>query len=123
MIKKYWAAFLLVGLVCTASTMFLMSKLYNKPLELPNNDYKELVHSIDSLSSYITEINKTNDSLRSVIDTTKLKIIINQKEYEEDFVNITNQPIGNDIEFFSNYLSESYERFFGGYNSSTVKAN
>ena len=43
------------------------------------------------------------------------------KKYEEDFINITNQPIGDDIEFFTKYLSESYERFFGSDNPSTVK--
>ena len=77
MIKEYWAAFLLVGLICTTSTMFLMDRFYRKNQELPNNDYKELVHSIDSLTNHISLISKTNDSLKSVIDTTKFEIIIN----------------------------------------------
>ena len=38
MIKEYWAAFLLVGLICTTSTMFLMDRFYRKNQELPNND-------------------------------------------------------------------------------------
>lgn len=123
MIKEYWAAFLLVGLICTTSTMFLMDRFYRKNQELPNNDYKELVHSIDSLTNRISLISKTNDSLKSVIDTTKFEIIINQEKYEEDFINITNQPIGDDIEFFTKYLSESYERFFGSDDPSTVKTH
>lgn len=121
--KNYWAAFLLVGLLCVASTMFLMDKFYRKNEELPNDDYKELVHGIDSLTNHISLISKVNDSLKSVIDTTKFEIIINQENYEKDFIDITNQPIGDDVEFFSRYLSESYERLIGSDNSPAVKTN
>ncbi len=121
--KNYWAAFLLVGLLCVTGTMFLMDKFYRKNEELPNDDYKELVHSIDSLTNHISLISKANDSLKSVIDTTKFEIIINQENYEKDFIDITNQPIRDDIEFFTRYLSESYERLIDSNNSSTIKAN
>lgn len=122
--KQYWAMFLLIALICIVSTMTVMDKFYSKPCpELPNDDYKELVHSIDSLNNHISLIIKTNDSLKVVIDTTKSKIVIIQKEYEEDFIDITNQSIGDDIEFFSNYLSESHNRFFGNNNPSAIKAD
>lgn len=121
--KNNWAAFLLVGLLCVTGTMFLMDKFYRKNEELPNDDYKELVHSIDSLTNHISLISKANDSLKSVIDTTKFEIIINQENYEKDFIDITNQPIRDDIEFFTRYLSESYERLIDSNNSSTIKAN
>ncbi len=121
--KNYWAAFLLAGLLCVTGTMFLMDKFYRKNEELPNDDYKELVHSIDSLTNHISLISKANDSLKSVIDTTKFEIIINQENYEKDFIDITNQPIRDDIEFFTRYLSESCERLIDSNNSSTIKAN
>ena len=120
--KDHWTLYLLIGLLCIAGTMTIMDRVYRKNFQTsPSDDYKELVHSIDSLTNHISLISKTNDSLKSVIDTTKFEIIINQEKYEEDFINITNQPIGDDIEFFTKYLSESYERFFGSDNPSTVK--
>ena len=121
--KNYWAAFLLAGLLCVTGTMFLMDKFYRKNEELPNDDYKELVRSIDSLTNHISLISKANDSLKSVIDTTKFEIIINQENYEKDFIDITNQSIAADARFFSEYLSKDSARFNDSNNSSTTEAH
>lgn len=122
--KDNWALYLLIALICIAGTMTIMDRVYRKNLPTsPSDDYKELVRDIDSLNNHISSINKINDSLRNAVDTTKVKIIKIREKYEADYIDITNQPLGDDVKFFSDYLSESYERFFGGDNSSTVEAH
>ena len=119
-----WALYLLIALICIAGTMTIMDRVYRKNLPTsPSEDYKELVRDIDSLNNHISSINKVNDSLRNAVDTTKVKIIKIREKYEADYIDITNQPLGDDVKFFSNYLSESYGRFFGGDNSPTVEAH
>ena len=122
--KDNWALYLLIALICIAGTMTIMDRVYRKNLPTsPSDDYKELVRDIDFLNNHISSINKINDSLRNAVDTTKVKIIKIREKYEADYIDITNQPLGDDVKFFSDYLSESYGRFFGGDNSSTVEAH
>lgn len=122
--KDNWALYLLIALICIAGTMTIMDRVYRKNLPTsPSDDYKELVRDIDSLNNHISSINKINDSLRNAVDTTKVKIIKIREKYEADYIDITNQPLGDDVKFFSDYLSEGYGRFFGGDNSSTVEAH
>jgi hypothetical protein len=119
-----WALYLLIALICIAGTMTIMDRVYRKNLPTsPSEDYKELVRDIDSLNNHISSINKVNDSLRNAVDTTKVKTIKIREKYEADYIDITNQPLGDDVKFFSDYLSESYGRFFGGDNSPTVEAH
>ena len=122
--KDNWALYLLIALICIAGTMTIMDRVYRKNLPTSaSDDYKEMVRNIDSLNNHISSINKINDSLRNAVDTTKVKIIKIREKYEADYIDITNQPLGDDVKFFSDYLSESYGRFFGGDNSSTVEAH
>lgn len=122
--KDHWTLYLLIALVCIAGTMTIMDRTYRSKLPTsPSDDYKELVHSIDSLNSHIDSISKVNDSLYNAIDTTKVKIIKIHEKYEADYIDITNQPIGDDVKFFSDYLSESYGRFFDSDDSPTAKAH
>ena len=122
--KDNWALYLLIALICIAGTMTIMDRVYRKNLPTsPSEDYKELVRDIDSLNNHISSINKVNDSLRNAVDTTKIKIIKIREKYEADYIDITNQPLGDDVKFFSDYLSESYGRFFGGDNSPAIEAH
>lgn len=122
--KDNWALYLLIALICIAGTMTIMDRVYRKNLPTsPSDDYKELVRDIDSLNNHISSINKINDSLRNAVDTTKVKIIKIREKYEADYIDITNQPLGDDVKFFSDYLSESYRRFFGGDNSPATETH
>lgn len=122
--KDNWALYLLIALICIAGTMTIMDRVYRKNLPTsPSDDYKELVRNIDSLNNHISSINKINDSLRNAVDTTKVKIIKIREKYEADYIDITNQPLGDDVKFFSDYLSESYGRFFGGDNSPATETH
>lgn len=123
--SKYWVSYLLVALVCIVATMVLMDKFYvpkDRGLRT-EEEYKELVQDIDSLSSYIDNITKERDSLSLMIDTAKAKVVIIKKKYEKDYINIANQSIRDDIEFFSDYLSQNDARLSNSNNSSSVKEN
>ena len=121
---KYWTMYLLVALVCIVSTMVIMDKCYvPKDGYYTEKEYKELVNEIDSLSSHINEINASEDSLISSIDTAKTKVVVIEKEYEEDYIDVTNQSIGDDIKFFTEYLSKSNPGLSGSDYSSTTKEN
>ena len=123
--SKYWVFCSLVALVCIVVTIVLMIEFYvpkDKGLRT-EEEYKELVQDIDSLSSHINNITKERDSLSTVIDTAKAKVVIIEKKYEKNYIDITNQSIGDDIEFFSNYISQNDTRLFNSNNSSSVKEN
>lgn len=123
--SKNWVSCLLVALVCIVATIVLMDKFYvpkDKGLRT-EEEYRELVLDIDSLSSHIDNITKERDSLSLVIDTAKSKVVIIEKKYEKDYIDITNQSIRDDIEFFSNYLSQNDERLSNSNNSSSAKEN
>lgn len=123
--SKYWVSYLLVALICIVATMVLMDKFYvpkDRGLRT-EEEYRELVLDIDSLSSHIDNITKERDSLSLVIDTAKSKVVIIEKKYEKDYIDITNQSIRDDIEFFSNYLSQNDSRLFNSNNSSSAKEN
>lgn len=123
--SKYWVSYLLVALICIVATMVLMDKFYvpkDKGLRT-EEEYKELVQDIDSLYSHIYNITKERDSLSTVIDTAKAKVVIIEKKYEKDYIDITNQSIRDDIEFFSNYISQNDTRLSNSNNSSSVKEN
>lgn len=123
--SKYWVSYLLVALICIVATMVLMDRFYvpkDRGLRT-EEEYRELVLDIDSLSSHIDNITKERDSLSLVIDTAKSKVVIIEKKYEKDYIDITNQSIRDDIEFFSNYLSQNDSRLFNSNNSSSAKEN
>lgn len=123
--SKCWVSCLLVALVCIVATIVLMDKFYvpkDKGLRT-EEEYRELMLDIDSLSSHIDNITKERDSLSLVIDTAKSKVVIIEKKYEKDYIDITNQSIRDDIEFFSNYLSQNDERLSNSNNSSSAKEN
>ena len=123
--NKYWVFCSLVALVCIVVTIAVMGEFYvPKDKELrTEEEYKKLVQDIDSLSSHINNITKERDSLSTVIDTAKAKVVIIEKKYEKDYIDITNQSIGDDIKFFSNYISQNDARLSNSNNSSSVKEN
>lgn len=71
-----------------------------------NPDYQNLTNKIDSLNVELNLLQLQRDSLLNVIDSSKVKVEVIENWYEKELVDITNQPIAADVEFFSNYISE-----------------
>ena len=78
--------------------------LREDPVVMPDTNKYEM--TIDSLNKEVRKLEITNDSLISVITNSKGKIDTINNWYEKEFINITNQPIANDVVFFTEYLSE-----------------
>lgn len=71
-----------------------------------NPDYQNLTNKIDSLNVELNLLKLQRDSLLNVIDSSKAKVEVIENWYEKELVDITNQSIAADVEFFSNYISE-----------------
>lgn len=76
------------------------------PNKEPQSNYEELVNRIDSLNSKISLLKLERDSLHNVIDSSKVKVDVIEHWYEKELTDITNQPIADDVVFFTEYLSE-----------------
>lgn len=81
---------------------------YFQPEEkVSNSDYQSLINGIDSLNIELDILKLQNDSLRSIIDSSKVKVKVIEHWYEKELSDITNQSIANDVVFFTEYLSEA----------------
>lgn len=119
--KSHWLLYLFI--ICSISAAIFIDKYYNSKRVQPNNEYEELIETIDSLSSHIESLNKEKDSLRMIIDTTQLKIDTINFWYEKKLIDIVNQPIRDDVRFFSDYLSKTYSRFSNSNNPDSIKTD
>lgn len=72
-----------------------------------NPDYQNLTNKIDSLNIELNLLKLQKDSLLSIIDSSKVRVEIIENWYEKELVDITNQPVAADVEFFSKYISEA----------------
>lgn len=74
-----------------------------------------LIEKITQIEFKIDSLNNKKDSLRSVVDSTHVKIITNEKHYQERINTIINQPLSADSEYISNYIGryiESHKSYF-----------
>jgi len=74
-----------------------------------------LLQRITELELKIDSLNNKKDSIRTVIDSTHIKIITNEKHYQERINTIINQPLSADSEYISNYIGryiESHQSYF-----------
>jgi hypothetical protein len=81
--------------------IFLYCKIANfYPVD--KNDL--LLEKISELELKIDSLNNKKDSIRSVIDSTHVKIITNEKHYQERINTILVQPASADSSFIANYI-------------------
>jgi hypothetical protein len=74
-----------------------------------------LLKKINELELKIDSINNTKDSIRTIIDSTHVKIITNEKHYQERINTIITQPLSVDSQFISDYIGryiESHKSYF-----------
>ena len=70
----------------------------------PEDNTEELLRRIDSLELKIDSLNLRKDSIRTVIDSTHIKIITNEKRYQERVNVIIAQPSSADSQFIADYI-------------------
>ena len=73
-------------------------------LQVDKNDI--LLEKIEMLESKIDSINNKKDSIRIAIDSTHVKIITNEKHYQERVNTILIQPASADSSFVSDYIRQ-----------------
>jgi uncharacterized membrane protein YqiK len=74
-----------------------------------------LLRRISELELKIDSLKSQKDSIRTVIDSTHVKIILNEKHYQERINTIITQPLSVDSQFISDYIGryiESHKSYF-----------
>ena len=74
-----------------------------------------LLKKINEIELKIDSIKNSKDSIRTVIDSTHVKIITNEKHYQERINTIITQPLSVDSQYISNYIGryiESHKSYF-----------
>ena len=64
----------------------------------------EILERIKQIELKVDSLNSKKDSLRIVIDSTHVKIITNEKHYQERINTIITQPASADSQFIADYI-------------------
>lgn len=74
-----------------------------------------LLKKIETLELKIDSLNNKKDSIRTIIDSTHVKIVTNEKHYQERINTIITQPLSADSQYISDYIGryiESHKSYF-----------
>ena len=74
-----------------------------------------LLQKISELELKIDSLKNQKDSIRTAIDSTHIKIITNEKHYQERINTIITQPLSVDSQYISDYIGryiESHKSYF-----------
>lgn len=96
---KIWLVRILILILFILFIIFY----YNIADFTPKEDI--LLEKITKLESKIDSINNKKDSIRTVIDSTHIKIITNEKHYQERINTILVQSDSDNLVFFKNYIN------------------
>ena len=97
---KIWLVRILILILFILFVIFY----YNIADFTPKEDI--LLEKITKLESKIDSINNKKDSIRTVIDSTHIKIITNEKHYQERINTIIVSSDSDNLKFFKNYIKE-----------------
>lgn len=95
---KIWLVRILILILLILFVIFY----YNIADFTPKEDI--LLEKITKLESKIDSINNKKDSIRTVIDSTHIKIITNEKHYQERINTILVQSASADSSFITDYI-------------------
>lgn len=111
-----------IVLIMAFLTYIYYIQLRDIPIK-PSNNYQELIHDLDSLSSKLDSVLLERDSLVQVIDSSKANVEYINKWYEKTLIDVTNQSIASDVLFFTEYISKADKGFINSNNTTTAKGN
>lgn len=94
--KYFWYTIIIIIIILLGIQQYI---IFNQP---PKED--DFSKKIDNLELKIDSILSIKDSVRSVIDSTHIKIITNEKHYQERINTIITQPSSADSSYVSNYI-------------------
>ena len=90
--KNFWLHLIEIFIIIS---LFIWLFLNSKPKE----DNNILIEKIEKLELQIESLQSQKDSIRTVIDSTHIKIVTNEKHYQEVVNTIISQPTTSDYEF------------------------
>ena len=72
----------------------------------PENKEDKLLKKIEALELKLDSLNNQKDSIRTVIDSTHVKIVTNEKHFQERVTTIITQPYSADSGFVTDYIRQ-----------------
>ena len=81
----------------------------------PENKEDLLLQKISELELKIDSLKNQKDSIKTIIDSTHIKIITNERHYQERINTIITQPLSADSQYISDYIGryiESHKSYF-----------
>lgn len=104
----------IVIIVFSIITIIIIALFYIKFSDFsPKEDL--LLEKISKLEHKVDSLNSIKDSIRTVVDSTHVKIITNEKHYQERVDVILSQPFSADSVFITDYIGryiESHKSYF-----------
>jgi len=92
--KYLWAGLLILVILLGIQQYFIRT----------NSKKDDLLERINRLELKIDSLNSKKDSIRNVVDSTHIKIITNERHYQERINTIIAQPSSADSSYVSNYI-------------------
>ena len=99
----------IITILIVLSLIFLIC-LYIKIGDFTPKDDK-FISEIKKLELKIDSLNRNKDSIRTVIDSTHIKIITNEKHYQERINTIIVQPLDSDLLLFKSYINNYGKKY------------
>ena len=98
--NKSWIIILIVSLL-------VLVIIYVKLADFnPKTDDDKLIKKIEKLENKLDSINCLKDSIRTVVDSTHVKIVENEKRYQEKINTIITKPDSFSDSFTRQYIRE-----------------
>lgn len=95
--------------------LFIWFYISNADFTNPSKKDELLLKKIAELELKIDSLNNKEDSIRTVIDSTHIKIITNEKYYQERVNTIITQPLSVDSQYIADYIGryiKSHKSYF-----------
>jgi hypothetical protein len=96
----------IIAILCISLGLFIWFYVSVADFNPPTSKDELLLKKITELELKIDSLNNKKDSIRAVIDSTHIKIITNEKHYQERVTNILTQPDSFSESFTRQYLRD-----------------
>ena len=94
----------LYTIIGTIIFIIIVAWFYIKIADLNKVSEDDLLNEISKLELKIDSLNNQKDSIRTIIDSTHIKIITNEKHYQERINTILVQSASADSSFITDYI-------------------
>lgn len=102
--NKNWIILLLIAFFVSI-IIYILYADFSPPSK--DDKWKEEIHKLENK---LDSLNNCKDSIRTVIDSTHIKIITNENHYKERVNTIIHQPASADSCFITDYIRQYSEQ-------------